>query len=740
MLTVTPHCGVITTDMSTVGDQLLMASPKPNQKRSRDACSNPVRGKRQKLSSRAHADACSTLLQTSPPRTPSESEQSDSEPDIESSLPMTQLHDRSSSPCDSSSTASEDGTSKDKFKTVDSTSNTLPLTSSQKPDTPALYLRFLVNKRGESPTPSELLRIASVVRAYAMGIDDDGARAIDSALQRNQEAQGSDIYHYMKGSKERAKKVVTWCKAIVAICEDTPPEKWDEPLLRPLTYCGYAKQVSRRSKQYDNYQSTTWLVLLVQAALTVYFPSACYSFATYPVCFLARKDEAALGERALTRCTYSDYRYGGFCVASAGSCSSAENVGWEARLRWRMVDNEATAINLRSQEVYINPEAEHSFLQEQKRVMGARSQATMVPVVEEKLRAMHLRVGSGAAKDDEASSESVSHSSMSVCVDHASAVRLLTPPTRSPFTLHLFTTIAVHPIEHGQHSNAPRQGTSSEQKGPQVSLEDPKTLETVMAQESNVLDTAPHPNQGVSEQPTNIIESEASDIGLESLTTSRVDAHTMPGSSMNFPQPTGAKPRHVTSEHSGTEPEPTTPSDTTPKSEPLNDGHTSPAHKPIDKGKSVALAPLHRGWVDASDIDPRFVVPPHTYGCTVAKSLALCKDTFESCHGCPRGAGCPARHHWLNEEEQAAVKMARGGVRLREVWKRQGSLGVQGISNRDDDGKLHGQLGVSGADADNGRFHTPRFIHTSNHIFKTEDLSLGIDIGIRPLRVQSPRS
>jgi hypothetical protein len=68
----------------------------------------------------------------------------------------------------------------------------------------------------------------------------------------------------------------------------------------------------------------------------------------YPVVYLANMDEAGLGERALTICTYSSYKYGGFCVAPPGQCSSAEFLGvsetdrqaiWAARQRWHEEEN-----------------------------------------------------------------------------------------------------------------------------------------------------------------------------------------------------------------------------------------------------------------------------------------------------------------------------------------------------------------------------------------------------------------
>jgi hypothetical protein len=78
------------------------------------------------------------------------------------------------------------------------------------------------------------------------------------------------------------------------------------------------------------------------------------------VACIAAEEEAAIGERALTRATYSNYQYGGCCVCPTDSVSSVTLPGqsehkraltWASLKRWREVDNGAVwAKNLYTEE------------------------------------------------------------------------------------------------------------------------------------------------------------------------------------------------------------------------------------------------------------------------------------------------------------------------------------------------------------------------------------------------------
>ena len=99
-----------------------------------------------------------------------------------------------------------------------------------------------------------------------------------------------------------------------------------------------------REGNYEAKTATTWLVLLVESAFHVLFETKHYGLRTYCVSYLALQSEVKLAERAFTRCTESQLRYGGFCVTAPGSCSSADMSGlksedrvreWAGLLAWR---------------------------------------------------------------------------------------------------------------------------------------------------------------------------------------------------------------------------------------------------------------------------------------------------------------------------------------------------------------------------------------------------------------------
>lgn len=73
-------------------------------------------------------------------------------------------------------------------------------------------------------------------------------------------------------------------------------------------------------------QASNYLVLLVEAAFKVLFLHKNYTLHLYPLAFLVDVREVEIVERAFNECLNAKAEVGGFCVASAGQCSSASNV------------------------------------------------------------------------------------------------------------------------------------------------------------------------------------------------------------------------------------------------------------------------------------------------------------------------------------------------------------------------------------------------------------------------------
>jgi hypothetical protein len=218
---------------------------------------------------------------------------------------------------------------------------------------PALYVHYLADAVGNSPSPRQLMEVIKALQCYAHGNDPFVALVLDNTWKPDTSTlddvqQG--CHAHFAGNPYRAHMLVTWCEAIRRLCHDVPSADWDRPLPHALTYCGYTKSISSRGSHYAEHQSSTWLVVLVLVAIRMFYPQSKFDLHTHAVAFIASEEEAGLGERALICCTYSGFRYGGFCVCPAGSVSSVTLPGmshdqraltWSALQRWREVDNGA---------------------------------------------------------------------------------------------------------------------------------------------------------------------------------------------------------------------------------------------------------------------------------------------------------------------------------------------------------------------------------------------------------------
>jgi hypothetical protein len=142
------------------------------------------------------------------------------------------------------------------------------MTQSQKDFAPVIYIRPLVDRKGQAPTPTEMTEVASALRDHASGQDLGRALKIDRALQSGVSPSIEELragkHRYLASSKVRVQKVLAWCAATMKRCEAVPQEAWGLP--KPPTHCGYTTRFKRRNAQYISRSSTTWLVLHVEAA------------------------------------------------------------------------------------------------------------------------------------------------------------------------------------------------------------------------------------------------------------------------------------------------------------------------------------------------------------------------------------------------------------------------------------------------------------------------------------------
>jgi hypothetical protein len=225
------------------------------------------------------------------------------------------------------------------------------------PNAPGIYLRPFVDQKGRSPTPSEFSVVVQALRRYAAGKDLDIASKIDTVLRSGQTTEIDVLkrggHFYFEGLQARVEILLTWCEAITLLCDG---KRYDRPLPRAITYCGYASEMRRREIQYDNRTSTTWLVLLVEAAFQVIFPARHFHLPLYPIAYLASKQEGELAERAFTRCTFSDFKFGGLCVITPGRSGLAslrnasnkeQDLHWASLETWRRENTDIEKNSLR---------------------------------------------------------------------------------------------------------------------------------------------------------------------------------------------------------------------------------------------------------------------------------------------------------------------------------------------------------------------------------------------------------
>jgi hypothetical protein len=197
-----------------------------------------------------------------------------------------------------------------------------------------------MDEGGRPPTANEFLNVIAVFRRYAGGVDLNTALKIDNALRSSEVSTINSLkrgdHHYLDGQQERAKKLWTWCKAISRQCKNIPIPRRDQPMPRAITYYGYSAHVSRREVQYQKRSSTTWLASLVETTFRVLFPDRRFFLPLYPIAYLGREEELQFAERAFTRCTYSDFKYGGLCVTSIGRTPPTSPLTWSKLEAWRI--------------------------------------------------------------------------------------------------------------------------------------------------------------------------------------------------------------------------------------------------------------------------------------------------------------------------------------------------------------------------------------------------------------------
>ncbi|KAI4653091.1 uncharacterized protein J4E79_008604 [Alternaria viburni] len=218
---------------------------------------------------------------------------------------------------------------------------------------PGIYIRFLVDKDGNAPTPNQYLRVAKRLRDYVSGDDQsfEAAASLDN-IKGTTKASGRDIskghYRFLNGSEQRVMQILTWCTALEDRIHELPADELDTPMQRPCTYVGYSVSVSQRLHEHDE-GGTSWFQHMVQAAFQAEVDYPLFSFEGHAVCFL-QESEAPVAEVLISVITDSMIETGGgFGVYQAGIQTTSALLGhlptrewpgvWKACARWREDQN-----------------------------------------------------------------------------------------------------------------------------------------------------------------------------------------------------------------------------------------------------------------------------------------------------------------------------------------------------------------------------------------------------------------
>ncbi|TGO45396.1 hypothetical protein BCON_0397g00060 [Botryotinia convoluta] len=142
---------------------------------------------------------------------------------------------------------------------------------------PYIYIHYLVNFEGDSPTTNELKHIISSVKIYIRGYGKENdqqsqnlANEVDDAIETRGSIFRPGQRRYVE--KESWKEnILKWIKALGIRLEfEIIHGRGSKPLSRPLTEVGYAQSLDRL-EQHRKHRSSNYIMNLVEAVCRVHF-------------------------------------------------------------------------------------------------------------------------------------------------------------------------------------------------------------------------------------------------------------------------------------------------------------------------------------------------------------------------------------------------------------------------------------------------------------------------------------
>jgi hypothetical protein len=217
---------------------------------------------------------------------------------------------------------------------------------------PCQYVRELVSRDGESPTPNEIKKVVQLLLQYVSGEDEFAQQnAQIDCISRNVNTTEEDIedgFHYfLEGMDHRARNILTFASALTQRVAELDEADHDIAMPWTLKYVGYARTAADRFKSYSEDRSQSWLTELMRNVFQFAFPQRGFKLDTHVIYFCTSLEECQIGEELLSRCGQAYFETGsGFGVTAAGLSVQSANTAdlshkkalglWEMTMRFRL--------------------------------------------------------------------------------------------------------------------------------------------------------------------------------------------------------------------------------------------------------------------------------------------------------------------------------------------------------------------------------------------------------------------
>jgi hypothetical protein len=180
---------------------------------------------------------------------------------------------------------------------------------------PCIYIQYIVNSQGFSPTPKTIFEILDAVEKYTVGFEDP-SNTESFEFPKNIEGRTMQTVFGIQGrptgdrkyvnSKTHQANITAWLAATRARLNGCPAE---EPLARPLCEIGYARKLGEGLEQHSKHSSSNYVMNLTEAVCKTMFKQ--YTMAQYVLFHLCNPVHAMIGEVICTRVSLGYISHGG---------------------------------------------------------------------------------------------------------------------------------------------------------------------------------------------------------------------------------------------------------------------------------------------------------------------------------------------------------------------------------------------------------------------------------------------